>query len=460
MDKNIKVLLLQCNESPTDELIKQIFIKNNKLRSNYTRLIPTYLNIFAYITTKFSDSTNIQENLFRINYDITELPKCKQCGNNVQFVSFNKGYNNFCCSHCARINETTLNKKKATKLQRYGNENYNNCEKAKQTCLYRYGNENYRNIEKIKQTCILKYGVENCMQDNKVKEKMHVTKFLRYGDMYYNNPEKYKQTCMKKYGVCNFFKQRNIQEIFKKIKMQKYNNPTYNNTNKAKRTCIERYGVSNPMQAIWFKEKFVQSMQKKYHVNYTGQSAELMEKYRQTCIKRYGEIHPMKTLQMRQNASIIMQTPEIQQKIKNTKKLNNSYNRSKIEREFEQYLDIKQIDYITQYSSNEYPFNCDFYLPSYKLYIEIQGNWTHGKHPFNKNSKDDIAYLNILKEKVNNKVTNKKIYAEDVIQTWTIRDPNKRNIAKLHNLNYLEIFTINIQKAINIFENKIRDIKQ
>ena len=44
---------------------------------------------------------------------------------------------------------------------------------------------------------------------------------------------------------------------------------------------------------------------------------------------------------------------------------------------------------------------------------------------------------------------------EKAINIWTVKDVLKREIAKLNNLNYLEIFSIDLQKAIDIFENYI-----
>ena len=46
-----------------------------------------------------------------------------------------------------------------------------------------------------------------------------------------------------------------------------------------------------------------------------------------------------------------------------------------------------------QYRSNSYPFSCDFYIKSLDLYIECNFGWTHGKHWFDSNNKDDIAVV-------------------------------------------------------------------
>ena len=44
---------------------------------------------------------------------------------------------------------------------------------------------------------------------------------------------------------------------------------------------------------------------------------------------------------------------------------------------------------------------------------------------------------------------------EKAINIWTVKDVLKRGTAQINNLNYLEIFSIDLQKAIDIFENYI-----
>ena len=53
----------------------------------------------------------------------------------------------------------------------------------------------------------------------------------------------------------------------------------------------------------------------------------------------------------------------------------------------------------TQFSDNRYPFLCDFYIEKLDLFIEYNGHWTHGSHPFDINNKNDILKL---KETISN----------------------------------------------------------
>ena len=63
-----------------------------------------------------------------------------------------------------------------TKLEKYGDENYNNRDKCKKTCMEKYGVENPMKAdkvkEKVKETNLEKYGVENTFQSEMIKDKI------------------------------------------------------------------------------------------------------------------------------------------------------------------------------------------------------------------------------------------------------------------------------------------------
>ena len=59
-----------------------------------------------------------------------------------------------------------------TKLERYGDPNYNNMDKTRETKFENFGDENYNNSEKTKQTCLQKYGVDNVSKVTQIKEKI------------------------------------------------------------------------------------------------------------------------------------------------------------------------------------------------------------------------------------------------------------------------------------------------
>ena len=125
---------------------------------------------------------------------------------------------------------------------------------------------------------------------------------------------------------------------------------------------------------------------------------------------------------------------------------------SKVEIDFYKYLintfGFENVD--PQHYDNQYPYSCDFFIPGLNLYIEIQGSWTHGKHPFNPDDKKDNEKLNYWKSKDSE-------YYNNAIYTWTDLDVRKRACARDNHLNYLEIFSNNIEDCITIFENYITE---
>lgn len=231
------------------------------------------------------------------------------------------------------------------------------------------------------------YCSGNCaMHDENIKQQIFTTKELLYGDRNYNNKEKLIDTLSK----------RTDEEII-------------NITKKSKQTRLLKNDG-------------------KYF------SDESINKIKETTYNRYGVDSFTKTQQFRD--LIFIQQKNIQNKQYKTKKKNHSFNSSKIEKELEKYFYENDIKYISQYQSDKYPFTCDFYFPDSNYYVEIQGSWTHGCHPFDRNNIDDIRTLNIW----DNKSKSSDFYKK-AIYVWTEHDVKKRNVAKENGIKYLEIFS-------------------
>ena len=255
--------------------------------------------------------------------------------------------------------------------------------------------DNYR--EHIKQSML---GKPHPIDKEKAKQKS----LLKYGVEHYSQTteckKKIKQTSIERYGVSHYTQTDECKKKIKQTKKDLYGDENYVNTNKTKKTCLERYGVDNFSKT---------------------------ETYKEMCSSKQKEI---------------------QQKIYKTKKKNNSFNSSLIEKQFETYLKENNINYKSQYKSELYPFNCDFYFPDIDLYLEIQGSWVHGGRPFDSTNKDDLLLLEQWKKK------NTKFY-DIAVNTWTVRDVLKRETAKKNNLNYFEVFTNNILELKNIYNSLI-----
>ena len=408
-----------------DNIIRNYFINintKNCVTSLFKRRLKKLKLLSYYIDTRYNDSESWKETIWRIRNNVNIKPCCKECGKQLKFP-----FKTYCSCKCRSNNKDVIIKTKntclekygveyvvtneniqkkiqtklkpqyknitvksrQTKLERYGDPNYSNIEKQQQTCLEKYGvkhplqNEYIK--EKSKQTCLEKYGVEYSLQSDIVKKKSEKTKLKKYGDLHFINHEKYKQTCLEKYGVDNGFKSEIIKKQIKETCLLKYGDENYRNTEKHKQTCLKRYGVNYYTQTEEFKNKV---------------------DWKETNIKQIK-----------------------------TKKKNGTLNTSKPENQSYQILKEKYKDIMQQYISNEYPFNCDFYIPSLDLYIECNYHWTHGGHPFNENNLEDQIKLNKWKNK-NSKFYNNAIYV------WTDLDVRKRNIAKENNLNYIEVWKL------------------
>lgn len=121
-----------------------------------------------------------------------------------------------------------------------------------------------------------------------------------------------------------------------------------------------------------------------------------------------------------------------------TKKLNNTFNTSKLETELYKKLlkeNVNKTIYKQYKDPERYPYYCDFYIKEDDLFIELNAHWTHGGHPFNPNDLNDIEKLNIWKEKAKTS----KFYKQ-AIYIWTDLDVRKQKCAKDNNLNYKVIY--------------------
>lgn len=126
-------------------------------------------------------------------------------------------------------------------------------------------------------------------------------------------------------------------------------------------------------------------------------------------------------------------------KCNETKKRNKSYKKSETKPEKDYYNKLLETynadDIETQHIDDKYPFICDFYIKSKQLYIEINAHWTHGGKPFKENDEQCLLQLSQWQEKAKTSQ-----FYKNAIETWTIRDVKKAQIAKENNLNYLVIY--------------------
>ena len=418
-----------------DNDIKEYFF--TKLNKLYTKKFLDFekthfpKEIYEYLINRYNDSQSLKETVYRINFGYNIRPICENCGKPIEFLGKpSRMWKTYCSNQC-RYSLNRLNKYKQTCLEKYGVEYAQQSnevkDKAKQTCLEKYGVEHYTNREKSKQTCLEKYGVESNLNIPEIKEKCKESRIKNKDKI----KEKSKQTCLEKYGVEFSLQSKQVRE-------------------KSKQTCLEKYGVEFSAQADVVKEKIKQTCLERYGLTNGGGSKQSLEKIKQTCLERYGVEYSSQVPEIKIKIKNALSSKIVQDKINNTKRKNNTFNTSKLEENL--YKEIKSIypSVIRQYNKDKrYPYNCDFYIPELDMFIELQGTWLHGLHPYNCNLIEDIEKLNKWKSK------NTKFY--DIgIKVWTISDPKKRETAKKNNLNYVELFN---KEDINLFLINLQNIK-
>lgn len=277
-----------------------------------------------------------------------------------------------------------------------------------------------------------RYGFATCCS-NKCVAKISVEK--RKNNPNYKFPfenkeirDKAKQSIVETYNVDNVFKLKEIRNKGKQTKLERYGNENYNNTEKFKQTCLERYGCNAPSQNIEIRKRQIKTATERYGSVFNKQQVS------KTIKLRYGVDWFTQSDAFKSKTN----TKDSLEKQYNTKRKNNSFNSSKIEVECLKLLKDKFNDIIYQYYDDKrYPFNCDFYIPSLDIFIELNCSWTHGGHPYNSNSKDKETLL-----KWQEKSKTSKFY-ENAIYTWTVRDVKKRQVAKDNKLNYYEFWNLN-----------------
>ena len=408
----------------TDQIILDYFIKSNG-HVNVQRLTNISEEYKEYLDNRYTDSQSLRETIKRIQYNIEIRPVCVICGKPVKFLNGKKNqlFNKTCCKEHANMLDGITVKKVLKDIYSDVDKKQEINNKIRETCLLKYGDEHYSNRIKAKETCLQRYGVTSPLKSEIFKQKSKETCLQKYGVEYTGQiPEKIEKThkaCLEKYGVDSVFK------------VQKFRNQSLD-------TCIKKYASD---------EDDINSI-----VN-IGQLKYVKDKIKNTCLEKYGVENPMQTQYYKNLISSILSSNEIQEKIYNTKLLNNSFNISYQEDVCFDLLKEKYSDCIRQYKSKLYPFNCDFYIPSLDLYIEYNGSHYHHYHPFDINDDNDINELNRLKEKANNSNAHKngkKSQYDNIIYTWTILDVKKRNIAQQNNLNYIEFWNINeVKEWIN-----------
>ena len=413
------------------------------------------LHILYNVYDDLSEKTPVYEIYYRLKNNLKKRPVCIICGKPVKYTSGH--YAKFCSKECQYSDlgkKITKEIKIKSNLEKYGVEHTSQLKEVTDKRTKSRADHVNEIQQHVRESLYKKYGAYDVMHIPHILQKIKNTNLKKFGvefplqQLKKENSEIYQkisQTCINKFDVDSPLKNKEVREKIKQTNIQKYgvDNLFKNDIikEKIKQTNIQKYGVDNLFKSNIIKEKIKQTNIQKYGVDNPLKNKEIREKIKQTNIQKYGVDNPLKN-------------KEIWKKSQDNRQISS---KSKLENNFLNYLKLKyeSDDIITQYKSKEYPYYCDFYIKSINLYIEIQGHWTHNDHPFDINNLNDQQIMNIWRTK---SLSDK--YYKNALNTWTIKDVEKRNTAIQNNLNYLEIFgKTDLNKYIDIFENYIKNME-
>lgn len=162
---------------------------------------------------------------------------------------------------------------------------------------------------------------------------------------------------------------------------------------KRAKTNVERYGVRNVMSLQSTLEKIKAATHKKYGVDYA------------------------------------MQDKDLASKNVEAKRQSGTFSTSSVEEHVKGFDDFE-----VQYNKDtRYPYLCDFYDKERDLFIEVNASWTHGYHWYDAENDVDTC----KKWKVKSK---KSDYYANALEVFTKRDVEKRECARVNNLNYVTLW--------------------
>ena len=270
--------------------------------------------------------------------------------------------------------------------------------------------------------------------------------------------QKKRDTCMERYGAKTWAESEEGRQKLHDIVISD------EVSSKMIATCQERYGAN-----IWS-----QSDEGKQKLHELMSSDVIKSKVREGYINTYGVDHYMKTADGREKARTNINSEERREKIRNamyekygaysffesddfkekfdqylnlawkTKRKNGTFSSSKPEQTMLLLLQdtFGEDNVLTQYTSDVYPFHCDFYIKSIDLYIELNAHWSHGGHWYDAKNQKDIEQLNEWKQRAKLKGSH---YYYAAIDTWTKRDVLKLQTAIDNDLNYLVFWRNDLQ---------------
>lgn len=192
---------------------------------------------------------------------------------------------------------------------------------------------------------------------------------------------------------------------------------------KARATSIDRFGVDHHSKTQKHKE-YVSALWEEHH-------DEWVERAQEGCIARYGVAHYWSTDEAREAQRQRMLDPRYQHHLNQVRKQNGTFRTSSSQDWlYVQLCEAFGVDDVEQEYCDDgrYPYNCDFYIKSRDLFIELNGFHSHGGRWCDD---DEDQALAAEWAESDSAMLRRSSYV------WRTYDLEKRECARLHKLNYV-----------------------
>lgn len=401
------------------------------------------------------------------------------------------------CKECLKspdFNKIRIAKIKSTKLERYGDANYNNIDKHKETIKEKY------NVENISQIPEVNDKIRNTKANTdytEINEKRKITNLSKYNTEYATQSEIVKnktiETNLKKFGVICNSQTKEFKESVRKTWASKPESEIQRIADRRKQTNLERYGYE-----CGNKDLIIESWNSKSE----EEISLINEKRKQTNLELYGVDSP---LQRHFKNNDLLNEDYFKTFIKNERfdadACSNFYNLSptgvlKYKKKFN--VEEPNVTYIAKTQQKIFDFiktdikkynvkniikgELDIFLPDYNLAIEYDGLFFHSrglhKHRMFNTPDYDKKYhlkktemceslgiqlfhifesddLDIWFSMINNKLgLNKKIYARKCI----IKELSYNEVVDFLNENHLQKSTVSKINLGLFYNNELVEV--
>ena len=297
--------------------------------------------------------------------------------------------------------------------------------KSRKTCLEKYGVEYYGQtsearkaqsermranldvfMSKLRASMLKRYGVKYSWESATLRNKAYLTMQKRYGTSCYCQSDDYRE---------NF---DSIMDKVRNTNMSRYGAPFYVQSDEYKQNVdVIQDKIQSTMRDIYGAPVYTQSDDYKQNVD------KIVGKMRNTSILRYGVPNYTQSEYYKQRVV------SIQSKINDTKRQNGTFGVSSVEEHIKAFSGFE-----SQYNKDvRYPYLCDFYDRDRDLFIEVNASWTHGYHWYD--AEKDVAVCTKWKAK-----SEDSTYYANALEVFTKRDVEKRECARVNNLNYVTLW--------------------